>query len=53
MARKKYRVRILNRKEVRTLNDICKYLSELTLDSANYLYERLGLVFYINDGELI
>ncbi|MDU2112482.1 MAG: hypothetical protein E7E92_08185 [Clostridiales bacterium] len=33
--------------------NICKYLSELTLDSANYLYERLGLVFYINDGELI
>lgn len=35
------------------MNSICKYLSELTLDSVMYLYEKLGLIFYINDGKLV
>lgn len=35
------------------MQNICKYFSYLNLENANFLYEYLGLVFYINDGELI
>lgn len=35
------------------MQNICKSLSYLTLENAKYLYEKLGLVFHINDGELV